>query len=60
MRCSLSRRALLGTLALPAAAAAQERGTLRIIVPFPPGGASDLIARAKKPSKQAMKPLENH
>jgi tripartite-type tricarboxylate transporter receptor subunit TctC len=45
MRCHLSRRALLGALALPAAAAAQERGQLRIIVPFPPGGASDLIAR---------------
>lgn len=42
-----TRRAILGAPLLPAAARAQDwpaRST-RIIVPFPPGGASDIVAR---------------
>jgi tripartite-type tricarboxylate transporter receptor subunit TctC len=42
----LTRRALLVTsLALPAIARAQPRRPLRIVIPFPPGGAVDSLGR---------------
>ena len=44
-----------GTLGLPALAAAWPSRPLRIIVPFPPGGSSDLIARLiSKPLGDAL------
>jgi len=39
------RTLLLATLAMPAVAQAQSRRPLRIVVPFPPGGAVDSLAR---------------
>lgn len=39
------RVALLGALALPAIARAQARRPLRIVIPFPPGGAVDSLGR---------------
>lgn len=43
----MRRRAVLGAgLALPGIARAQSQAPLRIIVPYPPGGGADLLARA--------------
>ncbi len=41
----IPRRAALALTAAPFAAAAQDARPLRIIVPFPPGGAADFVAR---------------
>src|SRR6476619_6747627 len=53
MRCVLAVLAigLCGTLsmALPAGAQSWPPKTMRIIVPFPPGGTTDLIARRAEP-----------
>lgn len=46
MRIVLSRRALgAGVLAAPLVVRAQPRRTLRLVVPFPPGGAVDSLGR---------------
>ena len=54
---SLSRRPLLALPALlaagPAAAQPGER-PLRIVVPFPPGGSSDILARILQPELQRV------
>ena len=43
----MRRRAVLGAaLAAPGIARAQQHGTLRIVVPYPPGGGADLLARS--------------
>ena len=43
----MRRRAILAAaLAAPGIARAQSQGTLRIVVPYPPGGGADLLARA--------------
>ena len=52
----LARRALLATLALPALARAQNAfptRQVRIVVPFPPGGGLDALARALADRMQA-------
>ena len=47
MTARLTRRLLLAatTLAVPAIASAQARRPLRIVIPFPPGGAVDGLGR---------------
>ena len=43
----MRRRAILAAaLAAPGIAQAQSQGTMRIVVPYPPGGGADLLARA--------------
>lgn len=44
-RCRLAMRAWLGVLTLVAGLSHAEPGPLRIVVPFPPGGAADSFAR---------------
>jgi len=42
----LRRRALLGTLSMVAWPVWAQNRTLRIVAPFPPGGSTDILARA--------------
>jgi len=51
----LSRRCLLlGALVAPLAAHAQNwpAGNIKIVVPYPPGGSTDMIARLIQPDMQ--------
>ena len=53
--CMLSRRCLLlGALIAPCAAHAQNwpAGNIKIVVPYPPGGSTDMIARLIQPHMQ--------
>ena len=53
----IARRTALGlaaALAAPALARAQAAGPLRILVPFPPGGSVDIVARIMQPKLQEV------
>lgn len=54
-RRTFARRAASAAAALALPALAQQRGTTRLIVGFPPGGAADVLARALlEPMKAAL------
>jgi tripartite-type tricarboxylate transporter receptor subunit TctC len=44
--------ALIGVVAAPITAHAQSPGTMKIVVPYPPGGSTDVIARLVQPGLQ--------
>jgi tripartite-type tricarboxylate transporter receptor subunit TctC len=53
---ALASALLLSTTALSAGAQAWPNKTIRIVVPYPPGGSSDIIARAiSQPLSEALK-----